>query len=245
MQTELIERAARMPSQGGVAIAADLRRLAAAVPDGMAIVEVGAWLGAGTAQLALGVHGRSNPPTIHVYDRFTASRGEIAKAAEFEVALARGQNTLPVVQDLLGPLAAPCRFHRGPIGDIAWAGGPIGLYVDDAAKKPNTFFHVMRSFGPSFVPGTTVLVLMDFNYWKKFPPGPEADTLRVQTEFIAAHAHAFEPLADADPAGTSAGFFRYVAPVDFAALPVPQQRSGGPLRILRRRVQALFGSRAR
>lgn len=241
MQIDLIERAARMPSQGGVAVGPELRRLAAAVPDGMAIVEVGAWLGAGTAQLALGAHDRQDPLPIHVYDRFEASRSEITKAAAYGIRLERRQDTRSVVEELLGPLGARCRLHRGSITDIVWDGGPIGLYVDDAAKRPPAFHHVLTAFGPSWVPGVTVLVLMDYHYWKKFPPGPEADELRVQTEFVEAHAHAFAPIEGADAAGTSAAFFRYIAPIDFAALPAPQTRPRGRFPHWRRRLGALLG----
>lgn len=244
MDPSLEERARTMPSQGGVAIASELRRFAAATPDGTAIVEVGCWLGAGTAQLALGVAGRPDPPVIHVYDRFEASASEVEKAAAFGVRLRSRQDTLPVVRDLLAPFGAPMQFYRGSIDGHGWNGGPIGLYVDDAAKQPHDFHHVLRTFGPSWVPGVTVLVLMDFNYWRKHT-GKKATALRTQHDVFAANARSFEPLADADPAGTSTAFFRYVAPMDFRALPVSERP--GPsfsLRRARSGFKRLFGGGA-
>src|SRR5690606_12370375 len=50
-----LERLAdEFPSMGGKKIGPFLRKLARAAPSHTAIVEVGSWLGAGTAQLAIG-----------------------------------------------------------------------------------------------------------------------------------------------------------------------------------------------
>jgi hypothetical protein len=242
VQPDLEERARRMPSQGGVAIGPFLRAAAARVPAGSAIVELGAWLGAGTAHLALGAAERADPPTIHVFDRFEAGAGEVGKAAKFGISLRRRQNTLPVVRELLAPFGVPIEYHRGAIDDQTWAGGPIGLQVDDAAKKAPTFFHVLRQFGPSWIPGTTVLVLVDYDFWRSFPPGPKADALRVQHDFVSAHPEVFEPIAEADRAGTPAGFFRYAKALDFAgALPEPPRRRKLTSRRLRRAVARILG----
>ena len=60
-----------------------LRNLARHAPAGTSIVEVGTWLGAGTAQLALGIRERARPSEValHCYDRWQANRSEITKAA--------------------------------------------------------------------------------------------------------------------------------------------------------------------
>lgn len=239
VDAQLEDRARRIPSQGGVEIADTLRRLAAETPDGHAIVEVGVWLGAGTAQLALGLLGRAHPPEIHAYDRFEASRREAEKAAAFGVRLRPGQDTTPVVRDLLRPFGAPVRLHRGNLLNQSWTGGPIGLYVDDASKAPHVFNHVLRTFGPSWAPGVTALVLMDYTHFQN-RDGERAEALRCQHDFISAHPAHFKPIPDADACGTTAAFFRYAAPFDFAALPVVPPPDASFARRVRRSFRRFF-----
>ena len=65
--TELMELngiADQIPSMGGNEIGSVLRDLARQAPADTSIVEVGAWLGAGTAQLALGVRERQRSSDV-------------------------------------------------------------------------------------------------------------------------------------------------------------------------------------
>ena len=64
MKKSLAEIADRIPSMGGMEIGPALREFARAAGPNKAIVEVGCWLGAGTAQLALGVLENSDPTGI-------------------------------------------------------------------------------------------------------------------------------------------------------------------------------------
>ena len=148
-----------IPSMGGTEIGPVLRRLASNVPSGQAIVEVGCWMGAGTAQLAMGA--RDNP--IHVYDRWRARPAEVEQAALFGVTLTDGQNTLPLVMDALRPLRKAIRFHRGDIRRARWRGGKIGLYVDDASKAAKIWSRSAAMFLPR-IPVGGVAVLMDFHF---------------------------------------------------------------------------------
>jgi hypothetical protein len=219
-QSNLEERASRIPSQGGTEIGPFLQKAAANAPDGTAIAEVGAWLGAGTAQLALGLGGRANPPVIHTYDVFEANTVQVQKAAAFGLELREGQDTLPVVRRLLEPFEPNIVYHKGDFRDERWNALPISVYVDDAAKTPKMFYHVLRTFGPYWMPGTTTVVLMDYMYWKRLQEtDPEsAEKLKVQMNFIDAHRDCFDPVEDAGSAETSARFFRYVKKIDFDAL---------------------------
>ena len=67
---DLYAMANRIPSMGGREIGPVLRNLARHAPAGTSIVEVGTWLGAGTAQLALGIRERARPSEValHCYD---------------------------------------------------------------------------------------------------------------------------------------------------------------------------------
>lgn len=223
---ELNDMVPAIPSMGGREIGVHLRKAAEAVPEGCCIVEVGAWLGAGTAQLAIGASRASPVPRIHVFDRFRASKSEVLKAEKGGIRLKKGQSTLPLIQKNLAGFEVSIELNQISIEDITWQHGPIGLYVDDAAKVPNSFHHVLRTFGPSWVPGTTLLILMDYGYWKKHPNDPErAKELRVQHDFVTAHPDVFTIIDEGPIEGTSAAIVRYDKAFDFDTVPVvPRKR---------------------
>jgi hypothetical protein len=106
----------------------------------------------------------------------------------------------------LQPFGVPIEYHQGDLRAAQWNGGPISIYVDDASKTPELFFHSLRTFGPSWQPGQTIIFLMDYDIWKT--TGRKHH--RCQLEFIEAHADSFEQISDPEFA-----IFRYRRPVDF------------------------------
>ena len=204
---------------GGARIGPLLRNLVRNAPAGTAIVEVGSWLGAGTAQLLLGAgeRRRTREVAVHTYDLWRAYRDSRAKAAMFGVRLSWQEDTLPRVRRSLEPFGVPVEFHRGDIRKAGWNGGPISVYVDDAAKTPALFAHVLRTFGPSWMPGETVVVLMDCDYWKKTGIAGH----RCQKHFIESNRNCFEPIAC-----RSAGVFLYKRAIDFCRLPAAFESTG-------------------
>lgn len=214
---------------GGREIADHLRKAAADVRPGHCIVEVGAWLGAGTAQLAYGARSATPTPTIHVFDKFKASKTEVVKAANGGLPLKKGQNTQFIVEDHLRNFGVPIEFHRGNIEDIHWQNGPIGLYVDDAAKAPSDFSHILKTFGPSWVPGVTVLFFMDYSYWKLYAETDpaRAKRLRVQHDFMSGHRENFSVIDEGPIADTTTAIFRYEKELDFSSLPTIEDAKPG------------------
>lgn len=200
--------AEQIPSMGGKEIGETLRQLARNAPANTSIVEVGCWLGAGTAQLALGIRERADGPQIslHCFDRWQANEPEVEKAARRGLHLRVGEDILPYARRTLEPFDVPIEFHKGDLRESRWSSGPISVYVDDASKTPKLFFHALRTFGPSWVPGETVIVLMDYDIWQK--TGDERHTC--QKQFIERHAKSFEPVMQFDQA-----VFRYVRPIEF------------------------------
>ncbi|NWG45372.1 MAG: hypothetical protein HXY25_02335 [Alphaproteobacteria bacterium] len=215
---ELEAQAAGFPSMGGLELAPFLRGLGRAAPADAAIVEVGVWLGAGTAQLACALAQRAREgaavPVLYCYDRWLAQKSEVQKTASRNTwALKRGQNTLPRVVEALSPFGVEICFRQGEIIEAQWADGPIGVYIDDASKKPKLFRTVMRKFGPHWIPGKTVVLLMDYSFY--LSTGNEEHSC--QARFVEAHADHFEPIdLDVREPGCAAAF-RYVKEVDFEA----------------------------
>lgn len=197
----------KIPSMGGREIGRYLREWAATVKDGQAIVELGSWLGAGTAQLALGVKQSKRHVKVFAFDRFTANAGEAGKAAHHGVMVKPGESTLDTIKEMLtDDLIRYIEFIRGEITKAKWAGLPIALYVDDACKRKKEFIKALRTFGGSFIPGKTIIVLMDYWYFERYP----ADLgLRYQHEFVVRNPKTFKTINGRLP-GTSASAFLYL-----------------------------------
>ena len=206
--------AAAIPSQGGRKAGPLLRQAAREAMPQTAIVELGCWLGAGTAQLALGLRERNDAHgvDVHCFDYFQASGPEVRKAKAAGIALNRGQDTLPVVQGLLAPFDVPISYRKGSIEFAHWKRRPISVYVQDAGKDPASFSLMISKFAPSWVPGQTVLFLMDFYTWRKSGKAFE----RCQTDFVEANQDCF---SDPEPIrGTSSVKLRYLKQVDLSGL---------------------------
>lgn len=163
---ELQARADAIPSMGGYTLRAYLQEAAAAVRPGRAIVEVGAWLGSGTAQLCIGVIKSGSRAPIYCFDRWTASGSEVRKAGDAGIKIKGNDDLLPHIRANLEPFGCEIHYWRGDIRKAPWQGQRIGLYIDDAAKRKDKFLHVMQTFGPSFIPGETMLILMDYYYYE-------------------------------------------------------------------------------
>ena len=232
--TALEALADQIPHMGGRLMGPFLRQLAREAPGDSAIVELGAWLGAGTAQFAIGIRERARQDLqLHVYDNFATSRSSAEKAnRQGYTDLREGDDTLARVTETLRPFGVPVNFTQGMLGpDTRWSGMPISVYSDDASKYAHTFFACLKVFAPSWIVGTTVLVLMDYNLFRMktdLPPN-RLESMRAQYDFMTSHPDKFEEMATGMPYRTAAAF-RYVAPLapeDIPDVPNPKSRRGG------------------
>lgn len=190
------------PSQGGVEIGPWLEQYAARLPAEAAIVEVGCWLGAGTAHLALGA--MQSHAAIYTHDRFMCVGEEKEKAGRFGVRLRGAQDTLPTVKAWLKPFPVEIIYQKMSLRDLRWEGGPIGLYVDDATKVEPLWLNAMGVFRRSFIPYRTHLFLMDYHFDEK-----AGEKYGAQKRYMAAHGDSFELIEDR-LAGTTCALFRYL-----------------------------------
>ena len=222
-----------IPSIGGRETEDSLRDFVTRIPDGSAVVEVGGWLGAGTRPMAEALDSRGTTHRMDLFDRFTTTGTEVTKAAKAGVNLKEGQNTIPVVLEYLKGIRQPITFHRGELLLINWDGGKIGLYVDDAAKSELHFRHMLHSFGPSWIPGETIIVLMDYFFWRQREADGRKDPYKFQYNFVTSHPDSFAPVEGWEELPMVAAAFRYTAPLDFSAIAPPNY----PLKY---RMQRLF-----
>ena len=204
--TTLASQAEKIPSMGGAQIGTTLRALVRNATPNTAIIEVGCWLGAGTAQIALGALERTDADVqIHCYDRWVANQAEVEKAAAKGLMLEINEDLLPYVRRFLKPFPYPIEFHQGDIRYASWEGPPISVYIDDASKTRRLFLHSLKTFSRHWIPGETVIVLMDYNMWRKSGNPEHA----CQKEFIEAHPLSFEQIEN-----SLVSIFRYIRPVN-------------------------------
>lgn len=213
-----------IPEMGGRRIGGFLREWAKSAPANTNIVELGTWLGAGTAQMATGLQSRGDDHgiRIHTFDSFKISASSAEKAKAQGVIFNEGDDTLPWVRDALKSYAPLVEFHKGMIDEqTTWNGEPISLYVDDATKYPYPFYLCLKKFGPSWIPGKTIVVLMDALIYlkKKDLPAKNLADLRIQHDFVTERPNSFTAIEGFQD--TSVAAYRYEGGIDFAALPMP------------------------
>lgn len=201
-----------IPAMAGYEIGTYLQSAAAGVTSPHCIVEIGPWLGANTARMAHGTIGQADPAVVHSYDLFQARGDEVRKAASLGLDIGLGEDTRPLVQKLIAPFGGKVKLHKGDILDIEWDGTPIGLYVDDAAKTPTYFYNMMRVFAPSFVPGETIVVLMDYGFWRDRPTRRAQQRFRVQQNLIERYPASFEEIRNDVFDGDIMAAFRFMTP---------------------------------
>lgn len=224
----------KIPAMSGNGIGPWLQDIAAGVRAPHCIVEVGPWLGANTAFMAAGTADHTPPAPIHAYDLFKAQGDEVRKAAAQGLDIALGADTRPLVQSLIAPFGGDVRLHKGDILDVTWDGTPIALYVDDAAKTPTNFYHVLQTFAPSFVPGITIVVLMDYGFWRDLKTAAQRRRFRVQQDLVERHAACFEEIRNEVFDGEVMAAFRYVRPLPMAAIRAQARLRRGLARLTRR-----------
>jgi hypothetical protein len=222
-------RLAAIPTMSPPAVLERLYEIGAGWSGRGAAVECGCWLGATCAALASGLAVAGYDRPIYCYDRWEANASEVAKAARFGLALRPGEDLEPHFLRQLAPFGADVRSLRGPIHRARHAGGPIEIFVLDAAKREPAFGAALRAFGPSWIPGVTVVAFLDFFFYRKLA-GAEREEFRCQERFAERHARQLEPLGELD----SGAYFRYAGPIAWDAAAVPGPRAGRLARWLAR-----------
>jgi len=188
-----LERLATIPAMGGDKAACSLYLCACGVTEG-AVVECGAWLGACTLPIACGLRDCQSMADLVVYDRWRATSSEVEKAAAHGVKLQPGQDILPLFMEYAGKIYQWTRPVQGDTMDATWdPARKIYLYVDDCNKRPEAFHHAMATFRPAFVPGSTYLYLMDYDYWEKHS-GALRKALQCQRDYIESWPQQFREL---------------------------------------------------
>ncbi len=176
------------------------------------VVECGCWLGASAAAVALGLSRAGYDRPLYCFDRWTAVPTEVAKASARGIDVVDGQNLEPIFRSHVEPFYPQIETNRGKIEKATWNGAPIELFLIDAAKREPRFLKTMRIFGPSFIPGVTKIVFLDFDYYKRFE-GEDRESFQCQQRLVESQPDSFKPLKSIDPIAS----FQYLKPADWGS----------------------------
>ena len=135
------------------------------------IVELGVWLGASTAALSAGLDGQ----TIHCFDQFDWEELDNWKSG---IHLSEGDDFSGIFLDNMKRVGANVRVTRANLYDFTWTDGDIDLIVIDLGKYANELAYALMVFGPRFVPGKTIIVLQDYQYFPGYQIALTIDAIR-------------------------------------------------------------------
>jgi len=123
------------------------------------VVEVGPWLGCSTVHLAAGLRDAGFHDSLCCIDQFALRSAHSLKAS---LPLRRGDDFQPYFESNVRPVYPRIRVIRTVIKNLVWSGGPIEILVLDAPKKLEDISAALAAFGPSLVPGLSLMVLQDY-----------------------------------------------------------------------------------
>lgn len=186
-------------------------------------VELGSWFGATATPLLTGLVKANYNLPAYFYDRWQANITEVAKAKRFGVKIKEGQNLLPFFRTNVLTSGIPeslLNFNKGNIWQtlLEWPYGPIEYCIFDAPKRTPIFIRVLKILGPSFIPGVTVLGLLDYTFYLS-KTGKKRELFKVQERFINKYHEAFT-LIKSWPGDCSCYFFRYEGGLDWSEVDI-------------------------
>lgn len=175
-------------------------------------VECGCWLGASTAALGVGLWNAHYDRPMHCFDLWRATKEEVVKAKAQGVSLLYRQDTLPLFKENVSKLFERLMCHRINLWWAEWDDTPIEIWILDACKRDPAFSIVVSRFSHAWIPGVTIVGLLDYYTFRKKPP-EHRENYRAQERFVEQHEDSFE-LMHAFDGANSAAFFRFIKPFE-------------------------------
>jgi hypothetical protein len=129
------------------------------------LVEIGSWLGRSSLHLAAGIESSGQAARLHCFDGFTWAPSDSGKS---DLPLKPGDSFLPYFERNIAPYRALVTPHRVRIADIAWSGEPVEVLFLDAPKKLKEITRCLEVFGPSLVPGRSIIAIQDYQYFPAY-----------------------------------------------------------------------------
>jgi len=176
------------------------------------VVELGSWLGATAVSLLEGLVQAGYDVPFYAYDIWKAHEEQVRKAEDQGVELQIEENLLPLFMQNVSKVypASKIMANRGYISDTIreYPPQPIEICLFDAPKREPVFSNVVRRLSPYWIPGVTILGLLDY-YFYKSKKGEKQEVFRAPVKFIEEHEGCFEKIAEW-PDKCNCVFFKYI-----------------------------------
>lgn len=175
-------------------------------------MELGCWLGASSRPLLEGLVEAGYDRPFWAFDRWEAQGSEMRKAKEQGEILTPGQDLIDLYLHNVTPVYGNINAFRGRIPGTLnkYDGSPIEICIFDAPKQNPVFRRSINYVLPRFIPGVTILGLLDYYQYRKFDKGePKRKRLMAPVNFIKAHEQNFTMLKQW-PEVCACVFFKYV-----------------------------------
>lgn len=172
-------------------------------------MELGCWLGASSIALLRGLNKAGYNKPYWAFDAWKATWDQIPKAAAQGVFLKLGQDVEPLFRLNVDPVYSDVRSHKGPLPSelFYYDESPNEICIFDAPKTDPTFSLCVKILSPFWIPGVTVLGLLDYNFYLRHS-GTKREAFRAPVRFMEKYGEHFVVEKQWD--NECVVFFRYV-----------------------------------
>lgn len=182
-------------------------------------MEVGCWHGATSAALLDGLVEAGYDKPYWAFDRWRANPSEVRKAAEQGVSVQLEQDLSPIFHRNVSSIYSNLKQVQGkvPYKFNQYKGEQIEICLFDAPKRNPVFNESIRFCEPFFIPGVTILGLMDYYFYRSrrdIQKNPDWAKFLAPVKFIEAYSEHFTLLREF-PNNGSCAFFRYEKPISW------------------------------
>ena len=148
-------------------------------------MELGCWLGASSIALLKGLIQAGYNKPYWAFDAWMATRDQIPKAAAQGVRLKLGQDTLPLFKENVEKVYNRLRMCKGGLPSTLsyFNYEPIEICLFDAPKTDPTFTDCIKALSPYWIPGTTILGLLDYHFYQRHV-GRKRKRFRAPVDFM-------------------------------------------------------------
>lgn len=148
-------------------------------------MELGCWLGASSIALLKGLVKAGYNKPYWAFDAWQATKDQIPKAKAQGVILKQGQDLLPLFLENVNGVYQDVKAYKANLPSILFAydDGPIEFCLFDAPKTDPTFRMCIDYLAPQWIPGVTVLGLLDYNFYLRHT-GLKRKRFRAPVDFM-------------------------------------------------------------
>jgi len=172
-------------------------------------MELGCWLGASSVALLRGLAQAGYNMPYWAFDAWNVNKDQIPKAKAQGCHLILGQNSELMFLNNVRPVYSDIISCRGslPATLTKYDNQPIEFCIFDAPKAEPTFTECIKRLSPHWIPGVTVLGLLDYHFYQRHK-GAKRIKFRAPVDYMEKYGRHFEVEKKWD--NECAVFFRYL-----------------------------------